>query len=73
MQFAVEDKNDYLKITVPRFRHDVEIPEDITEEIARIFGYDNIPTIPYNVELTIIYIYIVSKISYYMCSYNLFS
>lgn len=52
LQFTVEDKNDYLKITVPRFRHDVEIPEDIAEEIARIFGYDNIPTIPYNVELT---------------------
>lgn len=33
------------KITVPSFRSDVKIKEDIVEEIVRIYGYDNIPTL----------------------------
>lgn len=35
---------DNLVITVPTFRSDVNIKEDIAEEIARIYGYNNIPT-----------------------------
>ncbi len=35
---------DTLVIKVPTFRSDVNIKEDIAEEIARIFGYNNIPT-----------------------------
>ena len=34
---------DDLIITVPTFRVDVSIKEDISEEVARIFGYENIP------------------------------
>ncbi len=30
---------------VPSFRFDISIEEDLVEEIARIFGYDNIPNI----------------------------
>lgn len=33
-------------ITVPTFRKDVEHPADISEEIARFFGYENIPNSP---------------------------
>ncbi len=33
-----------LEIEVPSFRNDISIPADIVEEIARIYGYDNIPT-----------------------------
>lgn len=33
------------KIIVPSWRHDVSLDEDIVEEIIRIYGYDNIPTI----------------------------
>jgi phenylalanyl-tRNA synthetase beta chain len=33
-----------LIITVPTFRGDINIKEDVAEEIARIYGYDNIPT-----------------------------
>ncbi len=33
-----------LDITVPTFRIDVAIKEDIAEEVARIYGYNNIPT-----------------------------
>lgn len=33
------------KITVPWYRkHDIEISEDLVEEIARIYGYHNLPT-----------------------------
>lgn len=35
---------DNLVITIPTFRIDIAIKEDIAEEIARIFGYDKIPT-----------------------------
>jgi phenylalanyl-tRNA synthetase beta chain len=41
-----EIMDDKLKVKVPTFRPDVEREEDLIEEIARIFGYDNIPTIP---------------------------
>ena len=33
-----------LVITIPTFRVDIAIKEDIAEEVARIYGYDNIPT-----------------------------
>lgn len=35
---------DSLIITVPTFRSDINIKEDVAEEIARIYGYNNIPT-----------------------------
>ena len=38
--FTVEDN----KITAPAFRIDIEHQADISEEIARFYGYNNIPT-----------------------------
>ncbi|MBU5456179.1 phenylalanine--tRNA ligase subunit beta [Caproiciproducens sp. MSJ-32] len=35
---------DNLVITIPTFRVDLGIKEDIAEEVARIYGYDKIPT-----------------------------
>ena len=40
-----EQNNDELKVIVPTFRPDIEREIDLIEEIARIHGYDNIPTI----------------------------
>jgi phenylalanyl-tRNA synthetase beta chain len=36
--------NDTLKVEAPSFRVDVSRPEDLMEEVARRWGYDNIPT-----------------------------
>ncbi len=36
-------KEDLLEVTVPSFRVDIERPEDIAEEVARLWGYNRIP------------------------------
>ncbi len=41
----VESKNDELTVAIPTFRPDIEREIDLIEEIARIYGYDNVPTI----------------------------
>jgi phenylalanyl-tRNA synthetase beta chain len=42
LDFELETDKNTLKITVPTWRNDVVIKEDIAEEIARIYGYNNI-------------------------------
>ena len=42
----VEKTSDGFNVTPPSFRFDIEIEEDLIEEIARIHGYDNIPSLP---------------------------
>jgi len=44
LEFKCEKKDDLLKVTVPDHRLDVEIPADLIEEIARVIGYEQIPT-----------------------------
>jgi phenylalanyl-tRNA synthetase, beta subunit, non-spirochete bacterial len=44
LELVTELKEDTLVIDVPTFRGDVNIKEDVAEEIARIYGYNNIPT-----------------------------
>lgn len=62
--FDVKIQNKNLTVKPPTFRaHDVKIEEDIIEEIARIYGYHNIPdrlppvisTEPLNLEKSSIY------------------
>lgn len=42
----VEKTSEGFSVTPPSFRFDIEIEEDLIEEIARIHGYDNIPSLP---------------------------
>lgn len=44
--FTIEDQGEILSLKVPSWRPDITAKEDIIEEIARIDGYDNIPSIP---------------------------
>ena len=45
IEFSVKKINpDTLKVAPPSFRVDIERPEDLMEEVARLSGYDNIPT-----------------------------
>jgi len=46
MGFGVKRAGDRLDVTVPSFRHDISIAEDISEEYARIIGFDAIPDTP---------------------------
>lgn len=43
LKFDVEAANGLLIIDAPTRRQDIKIPEDIVEEIARMYGYDEIP------------------------------
>ena len=43
---GVERQGDDFRVTPPSFRFDIEIEEDLIEEIARVYGYDNIPSRP---------------------------
>ncbi|MFH1233034.1 MAG: phenylalanine--tRNA ligase subunit beta [Patescibacteria group bacterium] len=52
--FVIKDKGNVLQITAPTWRatRDITIAEDIVEEVARIYGYNNLkPAMP-KVELT---------------------
>ncbi|MGH4051518.1 MAG: phenylalanine--tRNA ligase subunit beta [Clostridium sp.] len=44
LELTTDIIGDFLIIQVPTFRADINIREDIAEEVARIYGYDNIPT-----------------------------
>ncbi|HAB52053.1 MAG TPA: phenylalanine--tRNA ligase subunit beta [Ignavibacteriales bacterium] len=43
--YPKEQNKEEIKVAVPTFRPDIEREIDLIEEIARIHGYDNIPTI----------------------------
>ena len=45
--FGVET-GDVWHVTVPTWRHDIAIAEDLVEEIARIIGYDHVAAVPIN-------------------------
>lgn len=44
LDFEIEDKGDVLLVTPPTGRNDVNLPEDVAEEVIRIYGYNHIPT-----------------------------
>lgn len=44
--FVVKEKKDILYVTIPTWRatKDISIPEDLVEEVARVYGFGNIET-----------------------------
>lgn len=44
LQFETNTDNETITVTVPTRRGDITIEEDLIEEVARLYGYDNIPT-----------------------------
>jgi phenylalanyl-tRNA synthetase beta chain len=48
LQFEVTVDQDTVTVTAPTRRGDIQIEEDLIEEVARLYGYDNIPkTLPF--------------------------
>ena len=43
LSFSANINNTILAVTVPTYRRDITMQADIAEEVARIYGYDNIP------------------------------
>lgn len=41
-----------FKVTVPSYRNDITMAADLVEEVARMYGYDNIPSTLPNMEMT---------------------
>ena len=44
LRFTVKSTGDRLRVQPPEFRLDCSIPEDLIEEVGRIYGYDRIPS-----------------------------
>ena len=43
VEFTVETGGGELVVTAPFWRTDIEIPEDVVEEVGRLYGYDHLP------------------------------
>ena len=44
--FEFKQEGDAFIVTPPSYRFDIEIEEDLIEEVARMYGFENIPDIP---------------------------
>lgn len=45
VEIAAETDGDVIRVTVPYWRHDLSIPEDVIEEVGRLRGFDSIRTV----------------------------
>ena len=50
LEFNPISYNDKIRLTIPSHRFDIKIEQDLVEEIARVYGYDNFePALPHNI------------------------
>ncbi|MBW8078388.1 MAG: phenylalanine--tRNA ligase subunit beta [Gallionella sp.] len=54
LRFAFTANGDDYRVTPPSFRFDMTIEADLVEELARLYGYDNIPAIAPKTALTML-------------------
>lgn len=47
----INHQSSIIKVTVPTFRTDIDQSADLVEEVARIYGYDQVPRTPLSGEL----------------------
>ena len=54
LEFVVKNEKDKYVVTVPSFRatKDIQLPVDLIEEIARMYGYENIEPKPLKIDIT---------------------
>jgi phenylalanyl-tRNA synthetase beta chain len=43
VEFRVDVHDEMLSVAAPYWRTDIEIPEDVVEEVGRLYGYDHLP------------------------------
>lgn len=43
VEFRIDVDGDQLTVVAPFWRTDIEIPEDVVEEVGRLYGYDHLP------------------------------
>jgi phenylalanyl-tRNA synthetase beta chain len=46
LQLPFTFENGVFHVTSPSYRFDIEIEEDLIEEVARVYGFENIPALP---------------------------
>ncbi|TGE35005.1 phenylalanine--tRNA ligase subunit beta [Desulfosporosinus fructosivorans] len=44
LNFEYQEQGDIFDVEIPSYRSDIEIEQDLMEEVARLIGYDRIPT-----------------------------
>ena len=46
LHLPFEREDGLFHVTAPSYRFDIEIEEDLIEEVARVYGFENIPALP---------------------------